>query len=95
MKTNISRRTEFYTFPIRIIARGYAALRRIIPEKANDHEEADTKLIALVESSDVEHGRSVMVRSLSGDIDIIVLFLLHLTVFVFYVTTEQGKTEKS
>ena len=37
-------------------------MSRIILEKASDHEEADTKLMALVESSDVEHAQSVMVR---------------------------------
>ena len=48
-----------------------------VPEKASDHEEADTKLVALVNSADVNAGESFMVRSPSGDIDILVLFLLH------------------
>ena len=47
-----------------------------IPGKASDHEEADTKLVALVESVEV-NGNSVMVRSPSGDIDTLVLFILH------------------
>ena len=47
-----------------------------IPEKASDHKEADTKLVALVESVEV-NGNSVMVRSPSGDIDTLVLFILH------------------
>ena len=49
----------------------------IVPEKASDHEEADTKLVALVESSNIASNYSVMVRSPSGDTDILVLFLLH------------------
>ena len=49
----------------------------MVPEKASDHEEADTKLVALVNSADVNAGESFMVRSPSGDIDILVLFLLH------------------
>ena len=47
----------------------------LVPERASDHEEADTKLVALVNSADVNAGESFMVRS--GDIDILVLFLLH------------------
>ena len=50
---------------------------RMFPETSSDHEEADTKVIALVESSGVEHGQSVMIRLPYGDIDKIVLFLLH------------------
>ena len=42
----------------------------------NDHEEADTKLIALVNAFD-SSGNTVLVRSTSGDIDILMLFLLH------------------
>ena len=47
-----------------------------VPEKSSDHKEADTKLIALVESAKV-NGNNVMARSPSGDIDILVLFILH------------------
>ena len=46
-------------------------------ELASDHEEADTKLIALVLAADVTPGDAVMVRSPSGDIDILLLFLAH------------------
>ena len=46
-------------------------------ELASDHEEADTKLIALVLAADVTPGDAVMVRSPSGDIDILILFLAH------------------
>ena len=49
----------------------------LVPEKASDHEEADTKLVALVNSAGVNAGESFMVRSPSGDIGILVLFLLH------------------
>ena len=33
----------------------------LVPEKASDHEEADTKLVALVNSADVNTGESFMV----------------------------------
>ena len=48
-----------------------------ITEKSSDHEEADTKLVALVGAANIEHGKTVMIRSPSGDIDIIVLFIHH------------------
>ena len=45
---------------------------------ASDHEEADTKLVALVNSYDLPANQTcVMVRSPPGDIDILVLFLLY------------------
>ena len=45
---------------------------------ASDQKEADTKLVALVNSHDLPANQTcVMVRSPSGDIDILVLFLLH------------------
>ena len=51
---------------------------RIFPELASDHEEADTKLVALVKSAQVPTNNSVMVRYPSGDIDdILFLFLMH------------------
>ena len=43
----------------------------------SDHEEADTKLVALVRSSTPQPGNTVMIRSPSGDIDIVALFLGH------------------
>ena len=51
----------------------------IAPALQSDHEEADTKLVALVVSylesvADDDLEQSVMVRSPSGDIDILVLF---------------------
>ena len=46
-------------------------------ELFSDHEEADTKLVALVQAADVASGEAVMVRSPSGDIDILALFLAH------------------
>ena len=64
-----------------------------IPEKASDHEEADTKLVALVESVEV-NGNSVMVRSPSGDIDIIVLFYISLKGKMYSSTMESGKIER-
>ena len=49
----------------------------IIPQFASDHEEADTKLIARVKNVNLPSDHCVLVRSPSGDIDILVLFLLH------------------
>ena len=49
----------------------------LIAEKRSDHEEADNKLVALVESADVPVDHSVMIRSSSGEIDIVLLFPLH------------------
>lgn len=46
-------------------------------ELTSDHEEADTKLVALARSSPLQPGNTVMIRSPSGDIDIIALFLGH------------------
>ena len=64
-----------------------------IPEKASDHEEADTKLVALVESVEV-NGNSVMVRSPSGGIDILVLFYISLKGKMYSSTMESGKIER-
>ena len=49
----------------------------MVPEFASDHEEADTKLIARAHQANLSTDHSVLVRSPSGDIDILVLFLLH------------------
>ena len=49
----------------------------IITEKSSDHEEADTKLAALAEAANIANSKTVMIRSAFGDIDIIVLFILH------------------
>ena len=48
----------------------------LINNLSSDHEEADTKLVALVKAS-IPTSHSVMIRSPSGDVDILVLFLLH------------------
>ena len=49
----------------------------MVLEFASDHEEADTKLIAVAHQANLPTDHSVLVRSPSGDIDILVLFLLH------------------
>ena len=43
----------------------------------SNHEEADTKLIALVKAANLARGDSVLVRSSSGDIDVLALFVAH------------------
>ena len=50
---------------------------QLIPVLASDHEEVDTKLVALVHAAQISPGQSVMIRSPSGNVDILVLFLLH------------------
>ena len=49
----------------------------IVTEKPGDQEEDDTKLVALVEAANIANGKTVMLRSPSGDIDITVLLILH------------------
>ena len=46
-----------------------------VPSLSCNHEEADTKLVALVCAANVRQGDLVMVRSPSADIDILTLFL--------------------
>ena len=48
----------------------------IVTEKLSDHEEADTKFVGLVKAANNENGKTVMVRICSGDIDLIVFFIL-------------------
>ena len=49
----------------------------ILPNINSDHEEADTKLVALVCAANVLSEESIMVRSPSGDTDILTLFGPH------------------
>ena len=49
----------------------------VLPNLNSDHEEADTKLVALVCAANVPSEESIMVRSPSGDIDILTLFVVH------------------
>ena len=49
----------------------------VLPILNSDHEEADTKLVALVCVANVPGEESIMVRSPSGDIDILTLFVAH------------------
>ena len=46
-----------------------------LPELTSDHEEADTKLVAFLRASQLPPGSTAMIRSPSGDIDIITLFV--------------------
>ena len=46
-------------------------------ELACNHEETDTKLLTLVKAAIHKPGKAVIVRSPSGDIDIIALFIAH------------------
>jgi hypothetical protein len=49
----------------------------VIEYSASDHEEADTKLVVLAHAANVPPGDTLMIRSPSGDIDILVLFMAH------------------
>lgn len=49
----------------------------IKPDKSSDHGETDTKLVALIGNASVQPRNTVMVRSASRDINILVLSLLH------------------
>ena len=49
----------------------------VIEYLASDHEEADTKLVVLAHVANVPPGDTLMIRSPSGDIDILVLFMAH------------------
>jgi hypothetical protein len=48
-----------------------------LAELTSDHEEADTKLVAFVHASQLPLTSTEMVQSLSGDIDMITLFIGH------------------
>ena len=79
----------------------------LIPELASDHQEADTKLVALVHAaqvspcqsvmirSQISPAQSVMIRSPSGDVDIFVLFLLHSARLVDIRYLVDNRTEKN
>ena len=47
----------------------------VLPNLNSDHEEADTKLVALVCAANVPSEESIMIRSPSGYIDILTLFV--------------------
>ena len=49
----------------------------LILEIAFDHEKADTSLVVLVHAAQISPGQSVMIRNSSGDVGILVLFLMH------------------
>ena len=49
----------------------------MVTKKSSDHEEAGTKLVALLEAANIANGKTVMIRSPSRDIDKIVFFTLH------------------
>jgi hypothetical protein len=48
-----------------------------VPILKSNHEEADTKLVALVFAANVPQGESVMIRSPSSDMNILTLFVSH------------------
>ena len=60
----------------------------------NDHEEADTKLVALVKGYECGNNEKLLVRSLSEDIDIIALFMLHCSGSNIFLDTGHGYARK-
>ena len=67
----------------------------IISQLSLNHKEADAKLVALVKSADVDNEDPVMVRSCSGDIDILTLLLSHdFGNTGIYVDNDTGKERK-
>ena len=71
----------------------------IAPALQSDQEEADTKLVALVVSylesvADDDLEQSVMVRSPSGDIDILVLFVLLCSGSNVFIDNGHGNSRK-
>ena len=49
----------------------------VLENWVSNHEEADTKLVALVKAANFTSDDTVMIRSSSGDIDVLALFLAH------------------
>lgn len=67
----------------------------VVPELTSNHEEADTKLVALVYAASVSQGDYVLIRSPSGDIDILALFFTHnFGNKKVYLDNGTGKTRK-
>ena len=65
-----------------------------VPEKSNDHEEADAKLVALVEAAYIANRKTVMIRSPSGDIDIILFILHEFDRITILIDNDVGKSRK-
>ena len=74
-KNKLNERVVFFSNKENVLKISSDQVLQIL-EKVSDYEEAGTKLVALVESVEV-NGNSVMVRSPLGDIDVLVLFILH------------------
>ena len=60
----------------------------------SDNEEADAKLVALVKGYERVNNEKLLVQSPSGDIDIIVLFLLHCFGTNIFLDTGHGDARK-
>ena len=67
----------------------------LVPSLSCNHEEADTKLVALVCAANVRQRDSVMVRSPSADIDILTLFVSqNFGDITIYIDNGTGKNRK-
>lgn len=66
----------------------------VIEYLASDHEEADTKLVALAHAANVPPGDTIMIRSHSGDIDILALFVAHGFAVKVLIDNGTGKARK-
>ena len=58
------------------------------------YEKADTKLVALVKGYECGNNEKLLVQSPSGDIDIIVLFMLHCSGTNIFLNTGDGDARK-
>ena len=68
----------------------------VLPNLNSENEKADTKLVDLVCAANVPSEESIMVRSPSGDIDILTLFVTHdLGIQKFLLIMVQEKIERS
>ena len=59
------------------MSKNYSNEAFMVTKKSSDHEEAGTKLAALLEAANIANGKTVVIRSPSRDIDKIVFFMLH------------------
>ena len=66
----------------------------VLPNLNSNHEEADKKLVALVCAANVPSEESIMVRSPSGDIDILTLSHMTLGIQKFLLIMVQAKIER-
>ena len=94
-RANLEDRTVYFSNKKKICTMIKEDQVTVLPNLNSDHEEADTKLVALVCAANVPSEESIMVRSPSGDIDILTLFVAHdFRVTKVYIDMVQAKIER-